>query len=128
VVLRAISLGVLAIIWWKARRDASDPAGFPAAASVATVIAFSPVSSSQYVAWLLPWAAVAIEERPRSSLLLAAMTASVMSATAFVVYWRVDSAALLAWVALLRAAAIVVIPLLWLLESNNEPSPTPEVP
>jgi hypothetical protein len=126
--LRAISLCILAGIWWKARRDASDLAGFPAAASVATVIAFSPVSSSQYVAWLLPWAAVAIEERPRSALLLAAMTASVMSAAAFVVYWRVDSPALLAWVAVFRAAAIVVIPLLWLRETSNEPAPVSEVP
>ena len=115
-VLRAVSLIILGAIWWKARRGSSDPVGFPAAAGVATVIALSPVSSSQYVVWFVPWVALAVEERPRSALLVASMGASVLSAAAFVVYWGIDSSGLLAWLALLRAAAIASIPLLWLLE------------
>lgn len=122
VALRAISVGVLIAVWLRARRGPVDLAGFPAAAAVATVIAFSPVSSSQYVAWLAPWAAIGIEERSRQALLVTTMTASVLSAAAFVVYWGVDSAGLLGWIALLRAVAIATIPVMWLREPPKQVS------
>jgi hypothetical protein len=46
-------------IWLLARRLDDEPAGAPALAAVAALLVFAPVFSPQYVAWLLPWAAVA---------------------------------------------------------------------
>jgi hypothetical protein len=46
-------------IWLVARRRDEEPAGVPALAAVAALLVFAPVFSPQYVAWLLPWAAVA---------------------------------------------------------------------
>jgi hypothetical protein len=46
-------------IWLLARRRDEEPSGLPALAAVAALLVFAPVFSPQYVAWLLPWAAVA---------------------------------------------------------------------
>jgi len=53
------TVATVTAIWLLARRRDEQPAGAPALAAVAALLAFAPVFSPQYVAWLLPWAAVA---------------------------------------------------------------------
>jgi hypothetical protein len=57
-------LGLLACevtIWRRAARSRSDPTGGAALAAVTASIVFAPQFSTQYAAWLLPWAALAFE-------------------------------------------------------------------
>lgn len=53
-----LALG-LAATWWRAAHTSLDPAGGPALVAVAILLVLSPVLSPQYVAWLVPWAAIA---------------------------------------------------------------------
>lgn len=57
--LLAATLLAVVAIWLLARRRPLTPAGVPALAAVAALLVFAPVFSPQYVAWLLPWAAIA---------------------------------------------------------------------
>ena len=57
--LLVILLVTLVAIWLRARRQVRDPAGAPALAAVAILLACSPLLSPQYLIWLLPWGAVA---------------------------------------------------------------------
>ena len=59
VLLVVLLVLTLAAIWGRARRWPGDPAGPPALAAVAALLALSTVLSPPYVAWLLPWAAIA---------------------------------------------------------------------
>jgi hypothetical protein len=57
-------LGLLACevaIWRRVVRSGSDPSGGAALAAVTASIVFAPQFSTQYAAWLLPWAALAFE-------------------------------------------------------------------
>jgi glycosyl transferase family 87 len=58
-VLLLATIVTVAAIWLLAREVRDEPAGAPALAAVAALLVFAPVFSPQYVAWLLPWAAVA---------------------------------------------------------------------
>lgn len=73
-ILLAAIAGVLALVWARARRDATDPAGGPALVAVTALIALSPLFSVQYSCWLVPWAAVASlgGRRERTAAILAA--------------------------------------------------------
>jgi Glycosyltransferase family 87 len=73
-ILVAAIAGVLTLVWVRARRDATDPAGGPALVAVTALIAFSPLFSVQYSCWLVPWAAVASlgGRRERTAAILAA--------------------------------------------------------
>ena len=73
-ILVAAIAGVLALVWVRARRDATDPAGGPALVAVTALIALSPLFSVQYSCWLVPWAAVASlgGRRERTAAILAA--------------------------------------------------------
>ena len=68
-VLAAALLAGLAVVWWRAAHTSFDPAGAPALVAVATLLVLSPVLSPQYVAWLLPWAAIASLDARRIGLL-----------------------------------------------------------
>jgi Glycosyltransferase family 87 len=57
--LLVLTLAAVAAVWLVARRRRQLPAGAPALAAVAALLMFAPVFSPQYVAWLLPWAAIA---------------------------------------------------------------------
>ncbi|MEO8477933.1 MAG: hypothetical protein ABI572_12915 [Actinomycetota bacterium] len=48
-----------AAIWVTASKRGLDPWGTPALAAIAWLLALSPLLSPQYVAWLLPWGALA---------------------------------------------------------------------
>jgi hypothetical protein len=57
--LTLLTMGLVTVIWLLARRRRQRPAGAPALAAVAALLVCAPIFSPQYVAWLLPWAAIA---------------------------------------------------------------------
>jgi glycosyl transferase family 87 len=81
------AVAAVTAIWLLARRRDEQPAGAPALAAVAALLAFAPVFSPQYVAWLLPWAAVAGGDGRRWTWLGAA---PVVITGALVTIWYVD--------------------------------------
>jgi hypothetical protein len=86
-VLLALTIVTVSSIWLLARHRDEQPAGAPALAAVAALLVFSPVFSPQYVAWLLPWAAVAGGDGRRWTWLAAA---PVIITGALVTIWYVD--------------------------------------
>jgi hypothetical protein len=58
-VLGLLAIGLVAATWLLGRRRRQRPAGAPALTAVAALLICAPVFSPQYVAWLLPWAAIA---------------------------------------------------------------------
>ena len=73
--LLAIVLGaLLVVIWLRARARDDDPGGRPALASVAALLLCTPLFSTQYAIWLLPWAGVT-SARDRDGGALAAVLA-----------------------------------------------------
>jgi hypothetical protein len=117
-ILGLLTLAVLGATWWKASRDSRiDVTGFPAAAAVATTIVFAPVASAQYVAWIVPWCAIAVAERRRRGLTVATMAAACLASAAFLVYWEIaGDLTTLEWISVLRAVAVLAIPVMWLAE------------
>jgi hypothetical protein len=104
----------LAIVWWRGRHAQVDPAGGPALAAVATLLVLSPVFSPQYVAWLLPWAAIASLDSRR--LFRLAVVPCVITG-AILTVWYLDVAIgrpANQAVMILRNASVVLIPLAWL--------------
>ncbi len=81
------TVATVTAVWLLARRRDEVPAGAPAMAAVAALLAFAPVFSPQYVAWLLPWAAVAGGDGRRWTWLGAA---PVIITGALVTIWYVD--------------------------------------
>jgi hypothetical protein len=86
-VLLLATATTVAAIWLVARRRDDAPAGAPAMAAVAALLVFAPVFSPQYVAWLLPWAAIAGGDGRRWTWLGAA---PVILTGALVTLWYVD--------------------------------------
>ena len=85
--LRLLTLFLIALAWWIARRRAVDPAGGPSLASLASLLVLSPLASPQYVLWLLPSAAiVTVERRPRDVKILS-VGAAFFAGSVFLVYW-----------------------------------------
>jgi hypothetical protein len=62
---------VLVAISWAAARHHGTGEGLVALGSVAALLAFAPIVSWQYVAWLLPWTAIVVWERRRWTALMA---------------------------------------------------------
>jgi hypothetical protein len=116
----------LAAVWWRARRARVDPAGAPALAAVATLLVLSPVFSPQYVAWLLPWAAVASLDA-RRMFRLAAVPCVVTGG--ILALWYLDVAIgrpANQAVMVLRNASVLLIPLAWLLDDRLGQGPEGE--
>jgi hypothetical protein len=59
VLLALLLASSLAAVWRRAAPWSGDLTGAPALAAVAALLALSPVLSPPYVAWLLPWTAIA---------------------------------------------------------------------
>lgn len=113
--LTVATVVALVLVWRKASRSGAVPEGFPALAAVASLTALSPVMSAQYVAWLLPWAAIALAERSRPVLAVVLGITSVLAAAVFLEYWAIVGGEFeLAWLAFARALAVMSIPILWL--------------
>ena len=85
--LLLVTVVTVTLIWLLARHRDEIPAGAPALAAVAALLSFSPVFSPQYVAWLLPWTAVAGGDGRRWTWLGAA---PVIITGALVTIWYVD--------------------------------------
>jgi hypothetical protein len=61
--LGLLLLATLTAVWHRASRSREDLAGAPALVAVLALLVCSPLFSTQYVVWLLPWAAIAFEGR-----------------------------------------------------------------
>jgi len=84
--LRFLTVALVAVAWWLGSRRLIDPAGAPALAAVALLLALSPVFSPQYVAWLLPWAAIVAAERRSHDVRILMIGAGVFASLAIAVY------------------------------------------
>ncbi|MEA2521540.1 MAG: hypothetical protein QOI81_1186 [Actinomycetota bacterium] len=81
--LGVVLLSVLACVWRRAVRRNEEVAGGPALTAVAALLLLSPLFSTQYVLWLLPWAAIAALDDDRPAVPLVA-TFLICAATAVV--------------------------------------------
>jgi hypothetical protein len=122
-----VALGVLLIlglaaVWWRASRSDLDPAGAPSLVAVAILLALSPVLSPQYVAWLLPWAAICWLDTPR---LARAAAAAVGITGAILAVWYLDvhiGRPANQTVMILRNLAVLAIPALWFAGAHLRPA------
>lgn len=69
-----------AAIWTRSRRWGGDLLGAPALGALGALLALSPLFSLQYVAWLLPWVAIAAGERRARIPAYLALSAIVLTA------------------------------------------------
>jgi Glycosyltransferase family 87 len=86
--LAAVLIAMLVAIWRRAWRAGSDPYGVPAAASVAATLLTAPVLSPGYVAWLLPWIAMADRKRFRAAGAVPMVVTGVIVAVWYLDVWR----------------------------------------
>ena len=82
--LLVLTLAAVVAVWLVARRRRQRPAGAPALAAVAALLALAPVFSPQYAAWLLPWAAIAGGRFARLAAVPIVLTGALVAA------WYVD--------------------------------------
>ncbi|MEP7060058.1 MAG: glycosyltransferase family 87 protein [Actinomycetota bacterium] len=59
VLLGIVLLSILVCVWRRAIKRGEEGAGAPALTAVAALLLLSPLFSTQYVLWLLPWAGIA---------------------------------------------------------------------
>ena len=112
----ALLVATFVVVWLRARRRPDDVSGAPALVVVAALLFLSPVLSPQYVAWLLPWGAVAsVDDRRWFWLTLVPVGIT----GALVASWYVDLNMGPGWNQLVltaRNASLLAIPLVWFLE------------
>jgi Glycosyltransferase family 87 len=75
-------LGLVAsivVVWRRAARDGRDPAGGTSLVAGMCLLVLSPLLSTQYLAWILPWAAISFEgdERERRVATLASIAIAI---------------------------------------------------
>lgn len=120
VALAVLLAAVLIAIWLRARRIDVQGFGAPSVAAVGALLACAPLFSLQYVAWLLPWAALAATEDRRLFRIVA--TIQILTAILFAVYApdRIVASQILL---VLRNIAVLSLPILWLVSTTAD-SPT----
>ncbi|MEP6757758.1 MAG: glycosyltransferase family 87 protein [Actinomycetota bacterium] len=124
-------LGLLAVeglIWRRASRDGRDPAGAAALASVAALAVFSPLFSLQMAAWLLPFAALALDGDHDERHTAGVATVAVILTGLVALVWRDQTSTPASWVAWLVVARNLVwidIVVSWL---RIKPLPVPTDP
>jgi hypothetical protein len=114
IALAVLLIAGLAAVWWRASRSTADPFGAPALAAVATLLVLSPVLSPQYLAWLVPWAAIASLDDARLARLA---TVPVVITGAVMTLWYLDVAIgrpANQTVMIVRNVALLVVPLTYL--------------
>jgi hypothetical protein len=133
--LLAIALLLVeALIWRRAAKDRRDPMGAASLAAVAALGVFAPILSMQAAAWLLPFAALALDgdHDERRTAGFGAVAIALTGALAIV--WRDHAAAPAAWVpwlVLVRNVVWIGVVVSWLwgrvLERPAaEPEPMPQ--
>jgi len=127
--LGAATVAVLVAVWTLAhrRRAAVDPSGRPSLAAVAGTIVLSPVFSSHYVGWLVPWGAVAWGERegrtPARLLFATCLLTAVLGATYDAANWDATGPHIPVIKALLVVinGALAAQVVLWLRRPTSDP-------
>jgi Glycosyltransferase family 87 len=107
IALYAAIAGSMVWITIRCREQPSRAEGFGMAAAVGSILVFSTLLSHQYVAWLLPWVAIASDRRLTLWTMMAAIAASTV-----ILYTStpIEAAPIIARVVLLvRNVAIVVV-------------------
>jgi hypothetical protein len=105
------------LIWWRAARDDRDAAGGTAIAAVIALLVCSPLFSTQYVAWVVPWTAIAFEgdRRQRN---VATLSAVVIAVTGLLHLSYLNSSPLSnvaeKWVLFLRNMTCLALLAVWL--------------
>jgi hypothetical protein len=117
IALAVVLLAIEGAIWWAAFRRDGDAFGSASTASVCALLACSPLFSMQYVAWLLPWAAIAGVKKDRATVGLVFVAASLTSA--LYVILGPERVAIAQTLVLIRNAVIVAIPVVWLMRSRH---------
>jgi Glycosyltransferase family 87 len=105
------------VIWRRALRDRRDPTGGTTLVAVMTLMVLSPLLSTQYFAWTLPWIAVAFEgdDRERRVATLAAVAIAI-TGLLHLSYLNESPLTNVAekWFLLLRNAVCVAVVVSWL--------------
>ena len=119
----AAAVAVAAVWRLSIRRPAREPAGGAALCAITCVLIFSPVFSLQYVAWLLPWAAIAHQDEPDGPALVLAPIV-ILSAVLNYFYIYGGSLGLFQVTALLRDGLCVALVVWWIVRtSRRAPEP-----
>lgn len=117
-------VAVLVRIWRRADREHTLVAGGPAVTAIAALLVLSPVFSTQYVLWLLPWAAIAALEEEHPTILLSAI-ALVGAATATVAMYLYGGShdVVVKSASLIRAVLLAGL-VIWGVARRSTPTPT----
>ncbi len=83
-VLSLILAASLALIWRRAQREGHGLAGSVSLAAVLALLVCSPLFSTQYVAWLMPWAALALAEEDARSRRIAVLAIAAIAVTGMI--------------------------------------------
>ena len=118
--LIASTIAVVVGVWWHARRWRGSAVGRPATAAIALVIALSPVFSSQYVSWLVPWAAIDRDRDGPGAMMWVVFAISVLTGILFSAYAYGRWEAVGPHIPVIKATLVVIgglclsLPVLWL--------------
>lgn len=112
----AVALG---LVWIKAMRTSIDPAGMPAVAAIAGLLVLSPLFSPQFLAWLIPGAAIAITERRRPSVAILSFGAVWATSLGVIVFWTLRVVPALEILDLARVACVAGLFVSWLVEGDR---------
>jgi hypothetical protein len=110
-------LAVEALLWRRASRDRRDPAGAATLAAVAALGVFAPILSLQAAAWLLPFAALALEGDHDERHTAGVAEVAIVFTGVIALVWRdhaVEPDGWIAWLVLLRNLVWIDIVVSWL--------------
>jgi Glycosyltransferase family 87 len=119
--LGLLLLALLAVIWIRARARNDDPGGRPALASVAALLLCTPLFSTQYALWLLPWSGITSARDRDPGALAAVIVVGLATAVIDLAGYNYDTDGLVKAVTLIRVAALG-----WLVLRELFPAATPE--
>jgi Glycosyltransferase family 87 len=125
-------VAVQAVLWRRASRDRRDPFGAASLASVAGLVMFAPVFSTQAAVWLLPFIALALEGDHDERQTAGVAEVAIALTGVIAVVWRdhaTTPAQWVAWLVLVRNLVWIDIVVSWLrvrvAPSDDARAPTP---
>jgi len=131
VALAALLLALEAWIWVRAGRDRRDPLGAASLVAVAALAICAPVLSMQAVAWLLPFAALALEGDHDERHTAGVATVAIVLTGVLAIAWRdhaAPPAGWVSWLVLVRNLVWIDIVVSWLRRPVLPRDPAPVVP